>query len=116
MTHEEIGKQQGATTGRWEIAANIGKPEKQWKRWTDVPMWYRVLDRFGLPTLFALVVLSMLWQMWGQVREDWTAQREAMVGAMQQQTQAIKELVNEVRQNTLQDHERRAIDRAREAR
>ena len=51
---------QGATTGRYELLANVGKPkqERKWKRWSDVPMWYRALDRFGLPTI---VVLLLLW-------------------------------------------------------
>jgi hypothetical protein len=58
------GSPQGATTGRWEIVSNIGKPpaDRKWKRWSDVPLWYRVLDRFGLPTLFVLLLL------WGGYR------------------------------------------------
>jgi len=51
---EDTGKPQGATTGRWEILA---KPTPPKKRWNEVPMWYRVLDRFGLPTLFAIALL-----------------------------------------------------------
>ena len=84
---------QGATTGRWEIVANLGKQgaARQWKRWNDVPMWYRVLDRFGFPTLFALVLL------WGGYRLG-THALEIWEGAQTRTIQVLDRLVDKVDQ------------------
>ena len=95
---EKDGQPQGATTGRWEIAANVGKPpgKKEWKRWSDVPWWYRVLDRFGLPTLFVLMLAYAIWSMANNVIERWDAQQKDLTAAMRQNTKATEQLTDRI--------------------
>jgi N-glycosylase/DNA lyase len=68
---------------------------------TDPPTatWYRVLDRFGLPTLFAL---ALLWQMFGTARadrEERTVLLEKLTQAVQAQTSAMQEVARAEREH-----------------
>ncbi len=95
------GAPQGATTDRYELgteAAAVVKERRPWRRWSDVPIWYRVLDRFGLPTIFALVALYIVLEQWRQIRTDWGVQNQALIAAIGRQTEAIQDLAEEVRQ------------------
>jgi len=84
---------QGPVTGRFEIVSNVGKPasERKWKRWSDVPLWYRVLDRFGLPTLLCVFLMGALTKIWGEVRSDWKDQHIEMVRAIGELAETVKE-------------------------
>jgi hypothetical protein len=95
---EREGDPQGAVTGRYELASNIGKPKakREWKRWSDVPLWYRVLDRFGLPTLFVLMLAYAIWSMANNVITRWDAQQRDLTGALRQNTDATVKLTDRI--------------------
>lgn len=97
------GRPQGATTGRYEtvsgIVDKVAGREPKWKRWSDVPWWYRVLDRFGFPTLFALLLFLVVWNIGGRILDMWALQNAAVVSALSHQTEALRELADEVHQD-----------------
>jgi hypothetical protein len=95
---EREGDPQGAVTGRYELASNLGKPKakKEWKRWSDVPLWYRVLDRFGLPTLFVLMLAYAIWSMANNVITRWDAQQKDLTSAMRGNTAATEKLTERI--------------------
>lgn len=92
------GAPQGTTTGRYELLSNVGKPkdQRQYKRWNDVPMWYRVLDRFGLPTLMVLGLSWFIWNMSGSIIDRWDKQQKEVAAAMTKQAEATVKLVEKV--------------------
>lgn len=106
------------TTGAWYMLKG-----KYGKRQGDVPLWFRVLERFGLPTLLALVLMAVLGRMIENDREDRKTANAAMAtaikeqattlaGAIREQATAIKDLGEQVEENTRADAVNRAVDRA----
>jgi hypothetical protein len=102
------GQPQGSVTGRYELLSGIGKPagERGYKRWNEVPIWYRVLDRFGLPTLFVLIMLFAGYRvaMYGVSVLD--RQATALVSAMQAQVEATNRLTQKIEHIVEHDHEK----------
>lgn len=96
---EEPGRPQGSTTGRWEILSNAGKPpeKRTWKRWSDVPMWYRVLDRFGLPTLLVLILLWGGFRLSDHALKIWERAQERTVQVLDRLADRIDRLEESVR-------------------
>lgn len=100
---EYFAKPQGPVTGRYEIASNAFKPpgERKWKRWNEVPLWYRVLDRFGLPTLLCVFLMAALVRIWSEMRADWKDQHLELVREISRLADGISEAAKaeaEVRQ------------------
>lgn len=62
-----------------------------WPKWNDVPLWYRVLDRFGLPTLFVIFLLGAAARLWTEIRTDWREQNKAMLEAIREVSARVKE-------------------------
>lgn len=56
------------------------------------PLWYRVLDRFGFPTLVGVTLLGALMWILKVDREDRLAERAAMYKVMDTHASALKEL------------------------
>lgn len=94
MTEEtdQPGAPQGPTTGRWELIQRA-KGDKHYKRWTDVPLWYRVLDRFGLPTLFAISLGAALWHFADRALTSWEKQGLAWAGSLDRLTEKIERVI-----------------------
>lgn len=99
MTLDGPGQPQGATTGRWEILANAGKPpeHRTYKRWNEVPLWYRVLDRFGLPTLLVLVLLWGGFRLSTHALEIWEKAQERTVQVLDKLADRMSSLEGYVR-------------------
>lgn len=75
--------QEGSTTGVWrravDAAEKISGGRRDYRRGGPifVPLWFRVLKEFGLPTLFALILLSFMGWMMKADREDRQLDRQA---------------------------------------
>jgi hypothetical protein len=60
------------------------------------PLWFRVLERFGLPTLFALLAMgTIFWQIKAN-REDRREDQKAFLDALQKNTAALDSLRSSV--------------------
>lgn len=58
------------------------------------PAWFQVLDRFGFPTLVALIVLGMLAIYARWTREDVATERKAFLEAIGKNTAAVGDVVD----------------------
>lgn len=59
------------------------------QRRRDDSTWFRILDRFGLPTLLTLL---LFWAWQGAIREERASQageRDRLIGVMERQTRAL---------------------------
>jgi hypothetical protein len=99
-----------STTGAWYMVKG-----KYGKRKEDVPLWFRVLERFGLPTLLALACMAIIGKMIDNDRTDRQTGAKVMAEAMKEQTQvmttALKDVSTKVEENTKADGEWRAEQR-----
>lgn len=96
------------TTGRWRITKHVAEQavggRRDWMhRDSGVPLWYRILDRFGFPTFFGVLTLATLIWLIRADREDRQADRQAFVKAIDAHTEALSKLADEVRANTAAD-------------
>jgi hypothetical protein len=54
------------------------------------PLWFRVLDRFGFPTLVGVALLAALMQVLAADRRDRSAERERLYVVMDGQAKALQ--------------------------
>jgi hypothetical protein len=59
-------------------------------------MWYRVLDRFGLPTLLLLGLSWGVWTVGNNVIERWDKQQKEVAAAMTRQAEATGRIVDKI--------------------
>jgi hypothetical protein len=78
--HDTVGE----ITDRWRILH---------KGRTEVPMWYRVLDRFGLPTLMTLALLVMGWVFANRFLDNWTKVNEGYIAAINGLANKVQEVI-----------------------
>ena len=62
------------------------------------PIWFQILDRFGLPTFFVFVMIGILWIYNKQVRADTAVERTAFIESLQENTAAVHSLDLNVRE------------------
>lgn len=64
------------------------------------PLWYRVLDRFGIPTLVAVTLLAALTWILQTDRADRLVDRDALYKVMGTYSEAVKEQTDAVKEQT----------------
>jgi hypothetical protein len=92
------GAPQSPTTGRWEILQEARRQAGSYphRRWNEVPLWYRVLDRFGLPTLFVLLLCGAIGWTVKFVLTKWDEHELAVAAAMEHQAATTGQVAGEV--------------------
>lgn len=62
-----------------------------------IPLWYRALDRFGVPTVVLCFVMAAFAYYFQAVREDSREFQKAFTAAMAQQNDTLGKLASEVK-------------------
>lgn len=82
------------------------------------PAWFQVLDRFGFPTLVALIVLGMLAIYARWAREDLATERRTFLEAIDSNTKAVDKVAEGMKkvEDGLEKNRREAEEQSHEMR